>query len=114
MNKIVIITLVSIVLGICIGIFIGNKQKKHENEVGMSHSMENMMSTMNMSLTGKIGDDFDKVFLEQMVIHHEGAINMAELALQSSNRQEIKDLAHAIIDAQTTEIQQMKYWQMSW
>jgi uncharacterized protein (DUF305 family) len=43
-----------------------------------------------------------------MIIHHYGAIYMAERALKNAERQEIKDLSRAIISAQTQEIEQMK------
>ena len=42
-----------------------------------------------------------------MVDHHEGAIAMAELALDRADHPEIRTLAQAIIDAQQTEIEAM-------
>ena len=66
------------------------------------------------SLQGKSGDDFDRAFIEGMIVHHEGAVQMAEQAKLNAKHQEIKDMSDAIIDAQTTEINQMRMWQKDW
>jgi uncharacterized protein (DUF305 family) len=81
---------------------------------GESMSMEDMMEDMAAALEGKTGDDFDQAFLAEMIVHHEGAVEMAELALEHAEHQEIKDLAEAIIEAQNKEIADMKEWQESW
>ena len=62
----------------------------------------------------QITSTIDKHFIEQMIPHHEGAIAMANLALQKARRPEIKTLATAIISAQTTEIQSMNGWYKGW
>jgi uncharacterized protein (DUF305 family) len=72
------------------------------------------MGDMMAGLAGKTGDDFDKAFLAEMIVHHEGAVDMAEAALLSAKHAEIQTMAKAIISAQTTEIEQMKKWQESW
>lgn len=77
-------------------------------------SMQAMMDDMSLSLAGKSGDEFDKAFIEEMIIHHQGAIDMAKLALTSAKHQEIKNLAGAIISAQTSEINQMRQWKSAW
>ncbi len=77
---------------------------------GMSATMSDMMS----GLYGKTGDDFDKAFLEEMIVHHEGAVLMAQLALKNAKHQEIKDLSNAIISAQNKEIASMRSWLKSW
>ena len=79
-----------------------------------SSGMAQMMIDMNVGLIGKNGDEFDKAFLSEMIVHHEGAVQMAQLALKNAKHQEIKDLANAIIIAQTNEIAQMKEWEKSW
>ena len=55
--------------------------------------------------------DFDREFLAQMTLHHEGAVEMARLAVDKSVDPEIKAFAQKIIDAQSSEISQMKAWQ---
>jgi uncharacterized protein (DUF305 family) len=84
------------------------------HEAHMMPDMQMMMHDMNAALIGKTGDAFDEAFLREMIVHHEGAVQMAELALTSAKHQEIKDLAKAIISAQNTEIGQMNAWQSAW
>lgn len=80
----------------------------------VSSGMKGAMDSVTMGLAGKTGDAFDKVFLSEMIMHHEGAVTMAEAALKDAKHTEIKTMANAIISAQTTEIAQMKAWQKEW
>jgi uncharacterized protein (DUF305 family) len=77
-------------------------------------SMQDEMTSMNQGLQGKTGDAFDKEFLSEMTIHHQGAVAMAQLALQNAKHTEVKQLAQGIIAAQDKEIVQMQSWQKSW
>lgn len=52
--------------------------------------------------------DFDQMFLQMMIPHHEAAITMAEQALTQAEHPEIKGLAQAIIAAQRAEITEMQ------
>jgi hypothetical protein len=79
-----------------------------------SMTMSDTMSSMNAALQGKTGDAFDKAFLSEMIVHHQGAVAMAQLALQNANHTEIKQLAAQIILAQDKEISEMQGWQKSW
>ena len=72
------------------------------------------MADMRANLTGLSGDAFDKEFISEMIVHHQGAITMAKLAAAQAKHQEVKDLANNIISAQTNEITQMQAWQKSW
>ncbi len=76
----------------------------------MGSTMDNMVA----GLQGKKGDEFDKAFLKEMIVHHQGAVEMAEAALSNAKHQEIKDMALAIITAQTGEIGQMQEWLQRW
>ncbi|PSB22767.1 DUF305 domain-containing protein [filamentous cyanobacterium CCP1] len=70
-------------------------------------------SMMSMDL-GPADESFDLRFIDAMIPHHEGAVAMAQEALQKSNRPEIQQLAQAIIDAQEKEISELKEWRTSW
>ncbi len=76
--------------------------------------MAGMMYGMMMGLQGKTGDDFDEAFLDEMIIHHQGAVDMAKAVLTSSNRTELKAFANEIMSAQTREIEQMQAWRSQW
>ena len=77
-------------------------------------SFANMMGNNSISQRTQMGSNIDKHFIEEMIPHHEGAIDMAELALTRDTKPEIKTLANAIIKSQTDEIIQMKAWYKSW
>lgn len=51
--------------------------------------------------------EFDQMFLELMIDHHEGALDMVQMILDSDNP-EVKTLADDIVRVQTDEIQQME------
>lgn len=94
-----------------------NTQMRHMMPDGTTMNgmdMDTMMQNMNAGLQGKTGDAFDQEFIAEMIVHHQGAIDMAKLALTNAKHAEIKTLANAIIAAQTKEIAQMKGWQTAW
>ncbi|OGE88613.1 MAG: hypothetical protein A2722_04110 [Candidatus Doudnabacteria bacterium RIFCSPHIGHO2_01_FULL_50_11] len=82
----------------------------HDDDQNMSGVMEDMMS----GLENKTGDEFDRAFIDEMTVHHEGAIDMANEALRNAKHQEIKSMANDIISAQSKEIIQMKEWREQW
>jgi len=61
-----------------------------------------------------MSQNIDQHFIVQMIPHHEGAIEMAKVALERSKRPEIISLANGIIEAQTREIVDMQSWYQSW
>lgn len=58
--------------------------------------------------------DIDQHFIVMMIPHHQGAVDMAELALTRAQHPEIKQLAAAIIRDQNREIEQMRSWYQAW
>lgn len=76
--------------------------------------MQKEMDSMMAALDAKTGDDFDRAFLTEMTMHHQGAVQMAQLALQNAKHQEIKDMARDIITAQNSEINNMQAWSKTW
>jgi uncharacterized protein (DUF305 family) len=84
----------------------------------MGHTMsmtEEMRQAMMMSGDlGEADDEFDLRFISAMIPHHVGAVEMAQEALENSDRPEIRELAQAIIDAQEQEIEQMEQWRQEW
>lgn len=87
----------------------------HNDDMAMSQmTMRQMMSAMSAGLEGKTGEDFDAAFLEEMIPHHQGAIEMARMVIATSKRPELIKLANDIIAAQQKEIDMMRGWQKSW
>lgn len=82
------------------------------NNIGMD--MNSMMNGMLSNISNKTGEEFDKAFLSEMIIHHQGAVAMAKIVLEKSNHLELKQLANDIISAQEREINMMQNWQKSW
>lgn len=85
-------------------------QMMHDGASGMDGMMDGMMA----NLRGKTGDEFDRAFLAEMIVHHEGAVAMAEAAKANAKHLELMQMADAIISAQTAEIAQMRAWMESW
>jgi uncharacterized protein (DUF305 family) len=94
----------------------GDEPMMYSAEMGhMMPMTEEMRSSMMMN--GDLGaadDQFDLRFINAMIPHHQGAIDMARQALEKSNRSEIKELAQNIIDSQQAEIDQMMQWRKDW
>ena len=84
-----------------------------QQSTATDHNSMSMMD-MNKQLEGLSGDDYDKAFIEMMITHHEGAVDMAELSASRAKHDEIKRLSQAIITAQDKEIADMKQWQRDW
>ena len=78
---------------------------------GMDHGAMQMdgmdQETVMAELSGLSGNDFDRRFLEVMVEHHRGAIEMAEEHRAEGENAEALRLSGSIIDAQTLEITEM-------
>jgi uncharacterized protein (DUF305 family) len=54
------------------------------------------------------GAEFDRLYLEGMIAHHEGAVKMAQNAIDSGGNSAVIVLAEQQLAAQTAEIAQMK------
>ncbi len=74
--------------------------------------MENMGMTMPDELENQ--RPFDKAFIDSMLPHHASAIEMASVALKSSDNPDIQRIAREIINGQAEEIGQMNQWRQEW
>ncbi|MFC7327632.1 DUF305 domain-containing protein [Marinactinospora rubrisoli] len=74
----------------------------------MDHGMPGMMSEDDMAaLESASGDEFDERFLEMMIAHHEGAIEMAQTEIDEGANADAIALAEQVVSAQESEIEQM-------
>jgi uncharacterized protein (DUF305 family) len=78
----------------------------------MSGMMGNGM--IGSGVAGNPNQPFDQRFLDQMTMHHQGAVMSAQMMIADSTRPELRDLAQRIITAQQREIAQMLQWRNNW
>lgn len=82
------------------------------NHQGMDHSKMNhseMKSSPNAASA-----PYDLQFLDTMIVHHQGAVDMAKDAETKAEHAELKTLARNIIASQQKEIGEMKSWREKW
>jgi uncharacterized protein (DUF305 family) len=76
---------------------------------GMDHGSMRMGSGgMARQMVMENGEYSDRAFIDAMVPHHQGAIEMAEVALENAEHEEIRNLAEDIVSAQEAEIERLK------
>ena len=54
--------------------------------------------------------DADVAFMQGMLAHHQGAVEMSEVALKYAKDEQARDLAARVIAAQKAEIAEMQAW----
>ena len=70
---------------------------------------DGMMSEEDLAdLESAEGDEASRLFLDQMIIHHEGAVRMAEDHLEAGENPEALELSENVISDQSAEIEEMK------
>ncbi|MGY2080630.1 DUF305 domain-containing protein [Modestobacter sp. SYSU DS0657] len=78
-------------------------------EGGVDHGEGGMMSEQDMhALMDATGPEFDRLFLEQMIVHHQGAVEMASDHSANGRDTEALALAQSIRDSQNAEIAEMQ------
>lgn len=88
-----------------------------EHGMKMSGDMDKDMRMMNDRMVKHLGTKdpkYEDRFIDMMIPHHEGAIRMANHALENANRPELKAMARDVIAAQEKEIEQLKKWRREW
>ena len=77
--------------------------KDHSN---MDMGSEGMMAASEMLMEN--GEYSDERFIDAMVPHHQGAISMAEVALENAEHPELLQLAENVISTQQAEIEELR------
>ncbi|ULE34597.1 DUF305 domain-containing protein [Mycobacterium sp. IDR2000157661] len=76
---------------------------------GHGMTMQGMVDQATMTrLESLKGEEFDRLWLESMISHHRGAVEMARAELANGDNVDAKRLAQSIIDTQEAEIAQMR------
>lgn len=120
MNKTIPIAIaVALLIGGGAGYLVGGSQN-HPTESSAivttttTPAQHGAQSSMLDDLKGKSGDSLDAAFLDGMIVHHQQAIDMANIVLERTTRPEIKQMAQDIISVQTKEIETMQGWIKAW
>ncbi len=117
MNKNVII---AVIVGLAIGVAgtLGFSAATEKDDEVVTNNQTTSTTDHNAQATSKLkdlkGDGFDKAFIEEMIMHHQGAIDMAKLVETNAKHDELKKLGQDIISAQSNEIDMMQTWQTDW
>ncbi|WP_030755311.1 DUF305 domain-containing protein [Streptomyces sp. NRRL F-5135] len=76
---------------------------------GMDHGGDGMMSESDMDeLKAMKGTEFDKMFAQMMIDHHNGAITMAKDQQKNGKNADAVKMAGAIATGQSTEVEQLR------
>jgi uncharacterized protein (DUF305 family) len=89
------------------------KQLPEPPEGGMGISHADMGMGMDTRLLEYVRP-FDRVFIDMMLPHHEGALVMAKKVIEDGEQPELRRMARAMIAAQAREIAKMKRWRKAW
>lgn len=73
-----------------------------------------MMNDQMMQVLGQGDAEYEKRFIDLIIPHHEGAIQMARNALQNANRPELKAMMKKALEDQQKEIEQLQAWREAW
>jgi uncharacterized protein (DUF305 family) len=80
-----------------------------EDADGHEHEMPGMATGEQLlALAEARGAEFDALWIDLMVAHHEGAVEMAEQVAQTTDDLEVQALAAEIIETQAQEIEVMR------
>jgi uncharacterized protein (DUF305 family) len=75
----------------------------------MDHgSMDMGSGGMAQEMVMKNGRYSDERFIDAMVPHHQGAVEMAQVALKNAEHEEVRQLSEDIVSAQEAEIEELK------
>jgi uncharacterized protein (DUF305 family) len=92
----------------------GSEEKSGGGMAGMDHgqmghgSMGMGSGGMAREMVMENGKYSDRAFIDAMVPHHQGAVEMAQVALENAEHEEIKQLSRNIISSQQAEIEELK------
>jgi uncharacterized protein (DUF305 family) len=89
------------------------KDLPEPGEGGMGISHADMGMGMDTGILEYVRP-FDRVFIDMMIPHHEGALVMAKALIERGEQPELRAMARRMIEAQAREIAQMRRWRKAW
>lgn len=110
--KIVFLISAALILGVCEGPPSPELDHSRHDHAQSTHGLVDH-SKMESS-PGAAQAPFELQFIDSMIAHHQGAVEMALLADTRTRRDEIRSLAEKIIKDQRAEIEKMRTWRQAW
>ncbi|AGB20576.1 hypothetical protein Mycsm_00115 [Mycobacterium sp. JS623] len=93
-------------------VFLVQWNENPENNAGHAGHGNTMLGMVDEATMTKLkslnGAEFDKLWLQSMIGHHQGAIEMAKAEIANGDNVDAKSVAKNIVTAQEAEIGQMK------
>ncbi|GIK37535.1 MAG: hypothetical protein BroJett011_13680 [Chloroflexota bacterium] len=86
----------------------------NESEPGNAPATSETDSGEMMGDGQMAGGEFDQMFIDMMVPHHQSAIEMARVEQQQGENPELKQMAESMIQSQQAEIDQLRQWRQEW
>ena len=91
------------------------RENNYEVHSEMSGQMKGMASEQQMQqLNNSTGHEFDMLYLELMIEHHIGGVEMAEKQVRQGSNQKLIEMAESMVKIQEEEISLMREWQNEW
>jgi uncharacterized protein (DUF305 family) len=83
---------------------------------GQTGSMMDAQGMAGDHMMGSFDENkpFDLQFIDQMIMHHQGAIMSSDHMISDSQRPELRQLYENIQKSQSEQIEQMKAWRKEW
>jgi uncharacterized protein (DUF305 family) len=81
---------------------------------GHAHGAANESTTTEESIVHSTEVTNDEEFINQMIPHHQEAIDTSNIVISKSKNTQIKQFAEDVINVQTSEVNQMKGWYSTW
>lgn len=88
----------------------GHAQPSSTSAAPSTRAFEEANAKMHRDMAIRFSGDADVDFVRGMIPHHQGAIDMAEIALRFGKDEWVRKLAQEVIAAQTKEIAEMREW----
>jgi uncharacterized protein (DUF305 family) len=98
----------ALMLASCAGPGSSGEQESGESEDGMQGMDHGSGSTSASEMLMENGEYSDERFIDAMAPHHQGAVDMARVALANAEHPEIRQLAENIISSQEAEIEELR------
>ena len=94
----------------------GSSEQGSEESADVTGSTEDQGGMLSSQTMGSFDEErpFDLQFIDQMIVHHQGAIMSSEHMIADSERPELRQLADNIQQSQSEQIEQMRAWREQW